>query len=68
MKDLQLMEKLETLPGNLRAEVADFIDFLIVKHEGKNVKNREKPKIKKIQQPAFTYETSDAEALKAFVY
>lgn len=39
MTDIQLYEKLSSLPSNLKAEVADFIDFLKLKSEKKKDKN-----------------------------
>ncbi|MCW3091345.1 MAG: hypothetical protein JWP81_2414 [Ferruginibacter sp.] len=42
MSNEQLHIKLETLPENLRSEVADFIDFLLSKAEKKN-ENTERP-------------------------
>jgi hypothetical protein len=37
MTDIQLYEKLSSLPSNLKAEVADFIDFLKLKSEKANM-------------------------------
>jgi len=35
MSSLTLYTKLETLPPDLKSEVSDFVDFLIVKSSGK---------------------------------
>ena len=37
MTDLQLYNKLSELPSNLKAEVADFIDFLTFKSKNKEL-------------------------------
>ncbi|WP_134089739.1 DUF2281 domain-containing protein [Olivibacter sp. XZL3] len=44
MDNRLLYSKLESLPEHMRAEVADFIDFLVTKAQ----KNRERPQQQKV--------------------
>jgi hypothetical protein len=38
MSSLSIYTKFETLPKNLKQEVSDFVDFLLLKSSGKNKK------------------------------
>lgn len=40
MSELELLTKVSQLPPNLKEEVADFVDFLIDKHDIKGLQKR----------------------------
>jgi NADP-dependent 3-hydroxy acid dehydrogenase YdfG len=42
MKDIQLYNKISTLPANLKREVADFVDFLRTKVNKKKIRIKER--------------------------